>query len=714
MLLLLMWGCENAAPDEEATTADPCTPALVARVDRRLGVLPLPVHLSATGDCLEAGVPVWTLPDGAVVEGWEVDHTFLASGAFEVQAQLGELQSTVDIEVLAPSCPEVEEAIQTGELQSDELDEASGLMVSPSGLLWTHNDSGDGPRLFAMTAQGEHRGTVTLDGAPEGDWEDSSLYVDPETGVVSLFAGDIGDNAASRDSIVVYRLEEPDPQGQDLLVWDWEKLELRYPGGPRNADTLMVDPVTGDLLVVADDGWLYRKSAPHQADTVVTMEAVAPLGVVAMGGDLSPLGDRLLLRTGDQAWMWLRDQALPLIENLAAEPCALPLPEETRGEALAVGADGAGFYTVSEELHEPVWYTPFVPVEQPCAGFEPSIVRSPDGEIPLTVSLAIDPLCVPDGIASVEWSFPDETLDGLEVERTWLGSGEYRVQALVTDTLGETRQASTLVTVYPASCPEPGPTEVWGTVTAPELKEVSGLAASVQHEGLIWTHNDSGDVGKLFALNSSGELLETVDLGLRSGDWEDLAMGWTDAGWTLFVGNVGDNAVARQDIRIYLVPEEDPLAFGEMTLTYTDGLAHNCESIAIDPQSGDLIVVTKDYDGDTQVFSKPPPHLDGDEVELTWLLDLDTGAAPFNGSPATTAMDISPLGDWIAVRTYTDVWLFPRDASAPLADAFTQPPCDGEAPSEKQGEALAFTPDGQGLLLLSEGEGQPLHYIPLR
>ncbi len=42
------------------------------------------------------------------------------------------------------------------------------------------------------------------------------------------------------------------------------------------------------------------------------------------------------------------------------------------------------------------------------------------------------------------------------------------------------------------------------------------------------------------------------------------------------------------------------------------------------------------------------------------------------------------------------------------------PSSDGEAPSEKQGEALAFTPDGQGLLLLSEGEGQPLHYIPLR
>ena len=366
---------------------------------------------------------------------------------------------------------------------------------------------------------------------------------------------------------------------------------------------------------------------------------------------------------------------------------------------------------MSEEVHEPIWYTGF---DQPCSDFEVRIERSPDGELPLSLSLGVDGSCVPAGIARVTWQLGDELLEGEEVEITLLASGEVPVLATVEDQTGQIATAETLVRVFPQSCPDVDPNLVLGTVGTGAIVEASGLAHSVGRPGVLWTHNDSGAVGDLFALDEQGVLLETVELDIHSGDWEDLAYGWTAAGdWTLFVGDVGDNAEAREHIRVYLVPEEDPQSYGEMELRYPGGLSHNCESITLDPVSGDLLVITKDYAGDTQVFVKPSPHLNGDKAELVWLADLDTGAAPYSGSAATTAADFSPLGNLLAVRTYTDVWLFRRDQSESLEAIFEREPCDGLAPGEQQGESIAFATDGSGYFLLSEGQNQPLNFVPL-
>ena len=707
MLFLLAAGCTTQPTSGIATTA-PCALDATLLVDRESGVVPLPVRLSAETSCLDE-VPRWDLGDGTVLEGDEVEHTYLGSGSFPVTLTVGELVRQVVIEVSPPACPDLYDTVQVGELASDELDEASGLSHSPSGVLWTHNDSGDGPRLFAMATTGEHLGTLELVGAPEGDWEDSTRLVGDR---VTLLVGDIGDNAADRDAVVVYLVDEPSIVNG--ATQDWASLELTYPDGPRNADTLMVDPLDGALLIVADDGGVYRKAAPHEPDTRTELEFVAGLSIDApTGGEISPLGDRLAVRSGTEARMWLLDRSRPLADVLSEDGCELPLMVEERGEALAFSADGAGYYTVSEELYQPIWYTPFVPIEQPCTGLEAHILRSEDGELPLTVTFEADPSCVPEGIAQVTWDIDGEVIEGAAAEHTWLGSGAYPVTMTLTDGAGETAHAETTVVVSPASCPEPAEVEVWGTVASSEVVEASGLAFSREVPGTIWTHNDSGGVGDLFALDRDGELLETVEIDISGGDWEDLAYGWTADGWTLFVGDVGDNAEARDDITVYLVPETSPTDFGQMTLTYEDGAPHNCESIAIDPQTGDLVVITKSYSGDTQVYVKPEPHVDGEVAVLSLVAELDTAEDPFAGSAATTAADFSPDGSLLAVRTYTDVWLFRRDATYPLEDALMGEPCDGAAPSEQQGEAIAFTLDGSGYLLLSEGQDQPLNFVGL-
>src|SRR5256885_14017641 len=50
--------------------------------------------------------------------------------------------------------------------------ESSGVAGSHAfpGGLWTHNDSGDGPYLYAADRRGPHRGALPVRGAPGVGW----------------------------------------------------------------------------------------------------------------------------------------------------------------------------------------------------------------------------------------------------------------------------------------------------------------------------------------------------------------------------------------------------------------------------------------------------------------------------------------------------------------------------------------------------------------
>jgi hypothetical protein len=88
------------------------------------------------------------------------------------------------------------------------LPESSGLAVSrrTPGRLWTHNDSG-GPVLFALDAGGAVTGRVRLTGADVQDWE--AIAAGPCGTGACLYVADIGDNAARRRRVTIYRLPEP-------------------------------------------------------------------------------------------------------------------------------------------------------------------------------------------------------------------------------------------------------------------------------------------------------------------------------------------------------------------------------------------------------------------------------------------------------------------------------------------------------------------------
>ncbi len=128
--------------------------------------------------------------------------------------------------------------------------EASGLAPSlrHPGVLWTHNDSGNAPRLFALGRDGAVAATLRVSGTANEDWEALATLRDRD-GRPVLAVGDVGDNASARTSVEIAVVREPRTLA-DAVVRPVRRLSLRYPDGAQDAEALLADPRTGRLYVV--------------------------------------------------------------------------------------------------------------------------------------------------------------------------------------------------------------------------------------------------------------------------------------------------------------------------------------------------------------------------------------------------------------------------------------------------------------------------------
>jgi hypothetical protein len=267
-------------------------------------------------------------------------------------------------------CDRFAEGTVEGAVADPALVEISGIASSRvhDGVLWAHNDSGGQPALTALSDTGEDLGTYAVPGATATDWEDMAAGPGPDPDTSYLYAGDIGDNAAGRDGVQVHRVPEPEeaPSGSDGAFAEDVVIELTYPDGPVDAETLLVDPATGDLLIVGKrnaDAPVYLAVADAIADggrvamrQVATLTQPPPTGAIGLvtGGDVSPDGSVVLLRTYGSVLAYARPEGTPLAGALAGTPCLAPTLDEQQGEALAFLADGSAYVTISEGAAAPV------------------------------------------------------------------------------------------------------------------------------------------------------------------------------------------------------------------------------------------------------------------------------------------------------------------------------------------------------------------------
>lgn len=267
-------------------------------------------------------------------------------------------------------CEQWEEAEEAGYLASAELSEASGLAASRvhEGVLWAHNDGGD-PVIFAVGTDGSEAGRLELvdeDGEPRSvtDTEDLAAGPGPD-GSSWLWLADIGDNQSARTGIAVLGLPEPQDElsGQTLEVAA-TRLALRYPDEPQDAETLLFDPRSNELLVLTKDPGgqtrIYAASAHAEAAQELELRGSVAFGQGDLsgdpeltGGDISADGGTVLLRTPSNVFAWSRPQGTSLTEALAGEACIAPSPAEAQGEAVA--AANGDFFTVGEGLGATLW-----------------------------------------------------------------------------------------------------------------------------------------------------------------------------------------------------------------------------------------------------------------------------------------------------------------------------------------------------------------------
>jgi hypothetical protein len=259
--------------------------------------------------------------------------------------------------------------VSTGNIQNSSVTEASGLAVSHknANVMWVHNDSGDSARVFAMTTAGTNLGTYSITGAGATDWEDMAIGPGPTAGVPYLYLGDIGDNGGSRSSISVYRVPEPTVSASQspvsTSISGADRLRFVYPDGPRDAESLFVDPQTRDIYIISkleNPHHVYRAAFPQSTSATTTLELVASFSDVDpfTAADISPGGNEIILRaySTSSGSMYVRPPGGSIAAAFSTTPVSIPLRSEGQGEAIAFDVNGWGYYTTSEGTNEPIYY----------------------------------------------------------------------------------------------------------------------------------------------------------------------------------------------------------------------------------------------------------------------------------------------------------------------------------------------------------------------
>ncbi len=239
------------------------------------------------------------------------------------------------------------------------------------------------------------------------------------------------------------------------------------------------------------------------------------------------------------------------------------------------------------------------------------------------------------------------------------------------------------------------------TIRDSRIAESSGLAVSPTRPDVYYTHNDSGAGPVFYALGPNGRTKATFNVnGAEARDWEAMAATKdpkTGRG-VLWFADIGDNMDgAWPDVSIYRVME--PTVLKDATLAavryrfrYAGG-GRNAEGIMINPRTGRLYVVSKEFSG--SVYAAPR------KLKTSGINILrKVGDAPIMATDAAYAPD----GSSYVIRTYFSATLY-----RPSGQMITRV----SMPELHQAESIAYTPDGKALLTGSEGLNSPVYRVPI-
>ncbi len=172
--------------------------------------------------------------------------------------------------------------------------------------------------------------------------------------------------------------------------------------------------------------------------------------------------------------------------------------------------------------------------------------------------------------------------------------------------------------------PDPFPAAVQlaqRTLLDPTIDELSGLAASRLHPGVLYGINDSGGSASVYAIDDAGATVATLSLaGVDARDWESLAPGRAaDGSPVLWIGDIGDNSENQSRVRLLEIDEpaelvDQDVAFRSFWIAYEDG-PHNAEALVVHPSDGRVWVATKG-NGEPGGLYRAPGELSPDRTTI--------------------------------------------------------------------------------------------------
>jgi len=247
------------------------------------------------------------------------------------------------------------------------------------------------------------------------------------------------------------------------------------------------------------------------------------------------------------------------------------------------------------------------------------------------------------------------------------------------------------------------------------LKEVSGVAASLKYPGIYYVHNDSGDEPRFFAISKDGVVKgeyrfsgDTMHF-RRVQDCEDIATGPGPVKGRsyIYLADIGDNAGMRFYIRIYRFEEPTLdnnapriLPAAAVTLKYPDD-PKDAETILADPQDKTIYILSKRRDS-ISIYMTPVDFRQQDTLVLQ-----PAGKLFFDGRKKEKWLvsgAVSKDGQQVLLKTMNAVYYWQRKPKEHLYETLQRKPISLPYQSKGQEEAICFSQDGKGYIILAEGK----------
>jgi hypothetical protein len=259
-----------------------------------------------------------------------------------------------------PACGQFAVCVDSGVVSNDAIVDASAMAVSrlQDSLVWVCNGHSDNGRIHALNSHGKQIAAYYLKKAFQRNWEDMASGPGPDPAKTYLYIGDIGDNDSQWATKTVYRFEEPYAvwKGDSAIdtVKEIDKLVFAYPDTFRNAEAMMLDPLTKDYYIISKhskNGRVYRARYPQPTSGVDTLEYLdsLPYGMIT-AADISASGLEILLKNYGRIYYWKRAPDESIIQTIVKPASQKPpyIPEPV-GEAMCWNRTATGYFTLSEE-----------------------------------------------------------------------------------------------------------------------------------------------------------------------------------------------------------------------------------------------------------------------------------------------------------------------------------------------------------------------------